>query len=781
MRLFGNRANSIFTPLASPALDIRLRCTLQNHTLQPDTMKSTRFASRPVVAACFSSTFALLLWALLPCLLALPSFAAGGRPPNILIILSDDIGFSDIGCYGGEIATPNLDALAANGLRFTQFYNTARCCPTRASLLTGLHPHQAGIGHMMNDRGHDGYRGNLNRQCVTLAEALKPAGYRSYAVGKWHVTPGTTAQALADTRNWPLQRGFERFYGTIHGAGSYFDPSSLVRDDRLITAVNDAEYQPKEFYYTDAIAEHAVKFLREHGRGGGGQPFLLYTAFTAAHWPLHAKEPDIAKYRGRYDSGYEPIRAARRAKQRQLGLLDERWPAVPLAEKWDDVKNKAFEARCMEVYAAQIDSMDQGIGRILAELKAQGQFENTLIFYLQDNGGCAENVGRATNFTARAARPSLPPMSSDAQQFDSQPKQTRDGWPVRMGLGVMPGGPDTYIAYGRGWAHVSNTPFREYKHWTHEGGISTPLIAHWPKGMGFARRGKFESQPGQLVDLMATCLDVAGAKYPSEYGGQKIKPLEGASLRPAFAGRKIKRARPLVWEHEGNRAIRDGRWKLVAKENQPWELYDLNADRGETHDLGSAEPKRVKTMAAAWDAWAARANVLPLGTWRAKGNATNEAFSTQTRFVLKAGDHLGRGEAPAIAARAFTITARFDTGTATDGVLAAQGGSARGYALYLADGKLNFAVRGRSGLATVSTPAKLQGRHSTVAKLDPEGKLTLMVDALPAVTAAGSLIAMMPADGLDVGADKGGAVGPYRAPNEFTGVIDSVVIELEAP
>ena len=559
-------------------------------------------------------------------LLALLSVTGGhlfaaepARRPNIIVILSDDVGFSDIGCYGGEIATPNLDALAKGGVRFKQFYNTARCCPTRASLLTGLHPHQAGIGHMMEDRGLEGYRGNLNRSCVTIAEALKPAGYRNYAVGKWHVTPGQTAKAQADTHNWPLQRGFDRYYGTIHGAGSYFDPSSLVRDNNILTVANDPEYQPKEFYYTDAIADHAVKFIREHGREHRAQPFFLYTAFTAAHWPLHAKDSDIAKYKGRYDGGYEPVRSARRAKLKQLGLLDDKWDAQPPSDQWDAVKNKAFESRCMEVYAAQLDCMDQGIGRILAELKAQGQFEDTLILYLQDNGGCAEGIGRGTNFTARAGNPSLPPMDREARQHDSTPKQTREGWPVRQGLGVMPGGADTYIAYGRGWAQVSNTPFREYKHWTHEGGISTPLIAHWPTGVAASRRGALEAQPGQLVDIMATCLDVAGASYPSEHRGEKIKPLEGTSLRPVFAGKAIERTRPLVWEHEANRAIRDGKWKLVAKEGKPWELYDLEADRGELHDLAAAQPDRVKKMSASWDAWAARANVLPLGAWRGQG------------------------------------------------------------------------------------------------------------------------------------------------------------------
>ena len=550
--------------------------------------------------------------------LATPPLPAAetGSPPNIVVILSDDMGYSDLGCFGGEIATPNLDALASGGLRFTQFYNTARCCPTRASLLTGLHPHQAGVGHMMEDRGRDGYRGRLNRRCVTIAEVLRPAGYRNYAVGKWHVTPGQSAEALADTSNWPLQRGFDRWYGTVHGAGSYFDPSSLVRDNRRITVANDPEYQPRDYYYTDAIADQAARFIREHVRDHPSRPFFLYAAFTAAHWPLHAREADIAKYRGAYDGGYEPVRAARRARMKRMGLIDDRWSFGPPAESWDAVRNKAFESRCMEVYAAQVDGLDQGVGRIVAELKARGRLENTVILYLQDNGACAEGMGRGTNAVARAETPGLPPMKPGDEQFNSVPRQTRDGWPVRQGIGVMPGGPDTYVAYGRGWADVSNTPFREYKHWTHEGGIATPLIVHWPAGIPAARRGALEPQPGQLPDVLATCVDVAGASYPAEFGGQPIRPAEGTSLRPAFTGGAIVRDRPLVWEHEGNRAIRQGKWKLVSRENKPWELYDLDVDRTERHDLAPGQPERVRTMSDLWDAWAARADVLPLGAWK---------------------------------------------------------------------------------------------------------------------------------------------------------------------
>jgi arylsulfatase len=272
-----------------------------------------------------------------------------------------------------------------------------------------------------------------------------------------------------------------------------------------------------------------------------------------------------------------------------------------------------------------IDSMDQGIGRILTELKRQNEIENTLILYLQDNGGCAETMGRSaqasnapTQYTARPEKPVFERLADDAlHYFGSVPKQTRDGWPVIMGTSVMPGPADTYIAYGRGWANVSNTPFREYKHWVHEGGISTPLIVHWPRGIPASRRNAIVHEPSHLIDLMATCVDVSGAVYPSVFNGEKIHRMEGVSLRPALSGKRWKRPEPLFWELEGNRAIRDGRWKLVAKENEPWELYDISVDRTETNDWASRQPKLVKSLSVRWEEWAVRANVLPLGTWRA--------------------------------------------------------------------------------------------------------------------------------------------------------------------
>lgn len=542
---------------------------------------------------------------------------AAAAPPNVILIMADDMGWSDLGCFGGEIETPNLDALANGGLRFTQFYNTGRCCPTRASLLTGLYPHQAGIGHMMEDRGTDAYRGELSNRAVTFAEALKSVGYRNYMVGKWHVTRVVNPNAMSEKYNWPLQRGFDRMYGTIHGAGSFFDPNSLVRDNELISPAADPQYKPDLFYYTDAINDHAVRFIREHVDQDDGKPFFMYVAHTAPHWPMHAKDADIEKYRGKFDGGYDSIRAARVERMRALGLIDPTWQVAPQdGGNWADVKNREFETRCMEVYAAMIDCQDQGIGRIVDELKSTGQHENTLILFLQDNGGCAEPMGRGVQSTASATRadsPSLATLADDFLQPNMIPKQTRDGYPMRQGYGVLPGAADTYIGYGRAWANVSNTPFREYKHWVHEGGISTPLIAHWPAGIGEKRTGEFVVQPTHLIDLMPTVLELAGAEYPREYRGHAIKPLEGISLMPMFAGHEVKRQSPLFWEHEGNRAVRDGKWKLVSKHRREWELYDMDADRTEMQDLLNQHPQRVAELVQQWQAWADRVGVMPWG------------------------------------------------------------------------------------------------------------------------------------------------------------------------
>lgn len=533
--------------------------------------------------------------------------------PNIIVILSDDMGYSDIGCYGSEVQTPNLDKLAGNGLKFTQFYNTGRCCPTRASLLTGLYPHQAGIGHMTSDYGTDGYRGDLSKKAMTIAEVLKISGYKTYLSGKWHVTPHTNPDG--PKYNWPLQRGFEKFYGTIFGAGSFYDPNTLTRDNTMISPVNDKEYQPEQYYYTDAISDHAVKFVNSHKDRHDTQPFFMYMAYTAAHWPMHALEKDIAKYKGRYDEGYEVIRNERFERMKKLGVIDPEWKLSPVAEKWADQKNKAWDAKNMEVYAAMIDNMDQGIGRVVDALKANDQFENTLILFMQDNGGCAETLGRTTRknehdrMTPKPSKPDFAPMAKDELQKDMIPHQSRDGYLTRMGPNNMPGPDGTYIAYGKGWANVSNVPFREYKHYVHEGGISTPLIAHWPAQI--KNKGQMRKTPSHLIDIMATCVDIGEAYYPESYQGHDIIPMEGKSLLSVFQADTLARSH-LFWEHEGNRAVRQGDWKLVMKKSDGiYELFNLKDDKTEMNNLIAEYPEKAAQLEQLWDSESDRTLVLP--------------------------------------------------------------------------------------------------------------------------------------------------------------------------
>ena len=551
---------------------------------------------------------------LLLLMIALTGFAqsiALAEKPNIVLIMADDMGYTDIGCYGGEINTPVLDSLAKRGLRLSQFYNTSRCCPTRAALLTGLYSHQAGIGLMTGDRGYDAYRGDLNNQCVTLAEALRAGGYRTYMSGKWHVTKHIAPEG--PKHNWPLQRGFDKFYGTIIGAGSFYDPYTLCRNNTYITPENDPEYQSDSFYYTDAINDNAVKYLKDHFSEDGDKPFFMYVAYTSAHWPMHAPEKEVTKYDGVYDQGFDPIRKGRHQRAIEKGVLDPDWPMSPAAARWKDNENKEWDIRCMEVYAAMVDRMDQGIGNIVKELKNQNAFENTLIIYLQDNGGCAEPFGRKSNAKEIAGK-TYKPLGRDGLQTTLwPPMQTRDGRPVRTGPETMPGTEDTYVAYGRGWANVSNTPFRGYKHDGLEGGISSPFIAHWPAGIDQEYHNLVIDSPAHLIDIMPTFLEISGTRYPTTYNDRPIKPVEGVSLRPMFNGGSIQRSEPLGFEHHGNLALRDGAWKIVSqyKPNKPrtWSLFNMQSDRTEQVDLAQQQPEKLDEMISKWQAWADRVGV----------------------------------------------------------------------------------------------------------------------------------------------------------------------------
>jgi arylsulfatase A-like enzyme len=512
--------------------------------------------------------------------------------PDVLLVLVDDMGFSDIGCYGGEIDTPHIDALARDGVRFSQFYNTARCSPSRASLLTGLHPHQTGIGVLTNDDRPRGYPGTINRRCVTIAEVLKAAGYATCLSGKWHLA----SEMRTPNDAWPTRRGFDRFFGTLTGCGSFFQPGTLTRGE---TNVEDEALDP-DYYYTDAITNEACAFLREHTASHPSQPFFLYAAYTAPHWPLHARDEDLAKYRGAFDEGWDVLREKRMARLRAAGILGdsvELSARDPTQPAWRDAGHKEWQARRMEAYAAQIDRMDKGVGRILAELERTGRRDNTLVVFLSDNGASDEGLP-------------LVELERFKQRRDILRLTTRDGREVRIGNepGIDPGGEDSYSSYGRAWANLSNTPFRYYKRFVHEGGIATPLIVNWPAGR--LANGSAVRAPHQLVDVMPTILEATGAAYPARHGGHDIAPVEGRSLLSALRGRSAPDG-TLYWEHTGNAAIRSGRWKLVRDYPKPWELYDIEHDRTELHDLAHEHPDVVRDLAARWQAWADRVGVLP--------------------------------------------------------------------------------------------------------------------------------------------------------------------------
>lgn len=556
-------------------------------------MSSVRYSRRGFLKAAGLFTAGLAFGGLKP----LAAGASNDRP-NIVLIMADDLGYSDIGCYGGEINTPNINRLAENGLRFTQFYNTARCCPTRASLLTGLYQHQTGVGHMMSDRGFDGYRGDLNKRCVTVATVLRQGGYSTYMAGKWHVTRYSGLWHgdldLSSNHNWPLQRGFDRFYGTIAGVGQFYNPVTLTRDNTFIEP-------EKDYYYTDAISDNAVKFINEHTVTKKDKPFFCYVAYTAPHWPIHALPEDIAKYKGRYDAGWDAIRAERYKRMVELGVIKPGWNLSERdgqVARWEDAKYKHWHKAVMEAYAAMVDRMDQGIGRIIETLKNTGQLENTLLIFLSDNGGCAEG---GDYFETEGRKSGLARV----------PNKTRDGRDIEFGhyARVMPGPDDTFQEYGRPWSNVSNTPFREHKHWVHEGGISTPFIAHWPKVI--KQKGKLTEQVGHVIDIMATCCDVAGAKYPSSYQSREIPPLEGKSLLPIFEGKKRAGHKAIFWEHEGNSAVRKGKWKLVRKFGGDWELYDIEKDRTELKNAAGNNADIAKELMLLYDRWAKRCGVQP--------------------------------------------------------------------------------------------------------------------------------------------------------------------------
>ncbi len=513
----------------------------------------------------YRSHFLFALFAIV----AQPLWAAETERPNIIVIMADDLGYSDLGCYGGEIRTPNLDRLAAGGMRFSQFYNCALCGPSRAALMTGLHPHQTGIF---------GWTGLLNNRCVTLFELLKGAGYTTCAVGRLDMV---TAENWHDPAN--IQRYADRFLGsTGHtGPGNYFKDvhnTQFFRDGRPFVL------PPEGTYKTDLITDFATEFIAEAVTKE--EPFFLYMAHYAPHWPLHAKSEDMDKYRQLYRKlGWDDARSRRYQRLVELGLIGAESQLSPRDSRvppWPDAPDKQWEADRMAAYAGQVDSLDQSVGRIMGALQRVKADDNTLVMFLSDNGA-----------------------SDQAVNSVDQPGQTWrvDGTLTQAGNKptISPGGPDTFVTGGPPWSNVSNAPLRGHKQSNHEGGIATPFIAWWP---GVIKQvGAISPEPAHITDIMATCLDAADVQYPAQLPGRKVRPLAGSSLLPLFAGGQLEGLRTLCWATSGCRAIRTGSWKLVSARGGPWELYDLASDRTELRDLSSRYPERVEMMANAFDQW----------------------------------------------------------------------------------------------------------------------------------------------------------------------------------
>lgn len=501
----------------------------------------------------------------------LQPLVAQKKQPNIVVILADDLGFSDIGAYGSEIKTPNLDKLSHNGLTFKQFYNAGRCCPSRASLLTGLYPHQAGIGDMVQDKGFPAYQGYLNKNCITLGQALKQAGYTTIVSGKWHV--GLVPSA------WAVNRGFDESFTLQNNGSSYFNSQPLYNDGRTVTFLKgDKEVIRTDTskYLTQEITDFAIRSLEKHQQEQ--RPFFLYVAYNAPHWPIQALPEDIAKYKGKYLQGWDKLRISRFNKLKELGIIDKNWDLSNRFEKvpdWDKLSTEEkdkWDTR-MAIYAAMIDRMDAGIGEILQKIKTLGEEDNTIVLFLSDNGGSADDVKNWNYVTQKNG------TAGSVASIDS---------------------------YESPWGNVSNTPFQLFKKNTHEGGIASPLIAYFPKRI---KAGTSTNRVSHLIDIFPTCLDFAGVKYPHTFKGEQLTPLEGISLEKEFLGKKSASHQALFWEHEGSRAIRKGVWKAVAENNQPWELYNLAKDRTETKNRAKEYPQLLNQLIAAHEAWAKKVGV----------------------------------------------------------------------------------------------------------------------------------------------------------------------------
>lgn len=682
----------------------------------------------------------------------LTTTADADERPNIIVILADDLGYSDLGCYGGEMRTPNIDALANRGARLTQFYNSARCCPSRASLMTGLYPTQAGIGDFTTttpskDRG-PGYLGRLRDDCVTMAEALGPAGYGCYYVGKWHLHNETG----------PIQRGFEEFYGyTFDHSHDQYDADYYKRLPE--GRAKEVDPPANEFYATDVFNDYAIEFIKQGQQSD--KPWFLFLGHSSPHFPVQAPAERADKFEQTYLRGWDALRTERFDRMKRIGLIDgEQWQLSPreivpvdrddIANGFSGQQNPAWDsldsdrqhdlARRMAVFAAMVEGVDNGVGRITDHLAQTGDLENTLIVFLSDNGACYE--WGPFGFDGKSRRGETTLSTGEALKNIGQR--------------------GTHQSYGSAWANLGNTPFRMYKHFTHEGGISTPFIAHWPQGIG--RQDEWIRQPAHMMDVLPTLLDAAGGTYPSEFNGNDVQPLEGVSLLPALRGKQLAE-RSIGFDHQAAHALREGDWKIVYSKRMPeqlkWELYNLADDRCELNDLADAEPQRLKSMVSRWEQWAKRVGV----TWE----PYETAFDDAATLPLNA-------ESPLIAGVAMKIHAEVDAASPS-GVVLAQGGNRNGYALHFVNGVPIFDVRIDGKVQRLQATEPASGKVLLDASLSAK-TMTLSINEGPLLSIKSpGLIPTQPLDPLSIGFDDRTSAGDYESPNRFRGKVIQYRVE----
>ncbi|MCU1490392.1 MAG: putative arylsulfatase [Acidimicrobiaceae bacterium] len=684
--------------------------------------------------------------------------------PNVIVVLLDDMGFSDIGPFGAEVDTPTLDRLARDGLRYTNYHTTPVCSPARAAFLTGLNPHRAGFASVANsDPGFPGYTMEIAEGVPTLATLFRDAGYATFAVGKWHLTRDALMNDAAARRSWPCQQGFDRYYGVLEGLTNLHHPHRLISDNSPV----EVDEYPAGYYLTDDITDHAISMIKALRASDPSKPFFCYVAHNAVHGPLQAKPEHIAKYRGRYDGGWDEVREERFRRQLESGLFpagtemcdrnSERYFDVgPWEELPADVR--ALYARYMEVYAAMIESVDENLGRLLGLVEALGELDNTVVVFTSDNGGTAEGGEHGTR--------------SYFKQFIHGLRLPGD-WDADVSRDIdLIGGPRALVHYPRGWGMASNTPFRLYKGHTHAGGVRVPFLLSWPAGLSDASRGAVRTEYQYVTDLLPTFLELAGVERPDRWRGQEVAPLDGSSFAGSLGDGPYRSSHVEQYsEFNGNRSFyRDG-WKLVtlhgpgtAYDDQEWELYDVRSDPTERIDLAAEHPERVKELAAAWEQAAWDNQVFPMNDFSGYHGVVrrpHENLLEQPVTILAGTPTLERyRSAKLVVLRSFSATVKLSHEPGADGVLLAHGDQGGGYLLYVEEGRLRFAYNEYGDLTEVDAGEILAGEHAIELRADAgEGyrwHFAISADGEERASHPGALmlLGLAPFQGIDVGIDR---------------------------